>query len=250
MPYRWLIVAALVAACGSSDTTTKQDKPPEAAVVKEAPKPPAPPPAAPAAPQYVAPVLPADANAALTDPSKATETAPASYTVKFTTTKGDFEVKINREWAPLGADRFYNLVKIGFYNDASFFRVVDGFMVQFGISSYPAVNEKWTTAKIQDDPNKQPNTRGRISFATSGPNSRTGQVFINFVDNQKLDGMGFSPFGEVVSGMDVVDKLYKGYGEGAPGGKGPRQNLIQKFGKGYLEKDFPEMDYIKTAVIK
>ncbi|HMV69073.1 MAG TPA: peptidylprolyl isomerase [Myxococcota bacterium] len=175
--------------------------------------------------------------------------APAAYKVQFSTTKGDFVIEVHKDWAPLGADRFYNLVRAGFYDDTAFFRVVDGFMVQFGLSGYPAVNQKWFGARIQDDPNKQPNTRGRISFATSGPNSRTTQVFINFVDNSKLDAMGFSPFGEVVSGMDVVDKLYKGYGEGAPGGKGPAQPKIQKFGKSYLKKDFPDLDWVTKAVV-
>jgi peptidyl-prolyl cis-trans isomerase A (cyclophilin A) len=211
---------------------------------------PAPAPAPPPAPKFEAIPLPEGANPALLDPTKATEKAPDTYTVVFTTTKGEFEIKVQRDWAPIGADRFYNLVKIGYYDDAAFFRVVDGFMVQFGISSYGAVNEKWREAKIQDDPNKQPNTRGRISFATSGPNSRTGQVFINFVDNKNLDGMGFSPFGEVTKGMEIVDSLFKGYGEGAPRGKGPSQPLMQKFGKAYLQKDFPQLDYVKTAKIK
>lgn len=193
--------------------------------------------------------LPANANPALTDPSKATEKAPDLYKVKFETSEGEYIVEVHRDWAPNGADRFYNLVKIGFYDDAAYFRVVDGFMVQFGINGYPEVNDQWREAKMPDDPVKQSNTRGKITFATSGANSRTGQVFINFADNSNLDGMGFSPFGEVTSGMDVVDKLYKGYGEGAPRGRGPDQGRIQKEGNAYLLDRFPQMDYTKKATI-
>ena len=130
-------------------------------------------------------------------------------------------VEVHRDWAPNGADRFYNLVKNGFYNDARFFRVIDGFMVQFGINGDPKISAVWRDANIKDDPVKQSNTRGMITFATAGPNTRTTQVFINFGDNAGLDGQGFSPFGKVVSGMDVVDSLYAGYGEGAPNGHGP-----------------------------
>ena len=217
----------------------------------------APPPAAPVAPAEpkkdpVPPApwkLPADANPALTDPSKATEKAPATYKVKFETGEGEYIVEVHRDWAPNGADRFYNLVKIGFFDDAAYFRVVDGFMVQFGINGYPQVNDQWREAKMPDDPVKQSNSRGKITFATSGKDSRTGQVFINFADNSNLDGMGFAPFGEVVSGMDVVDKLYKGYGEGAPRGRGPDQGRIQSEGNAYLLDRFPQLDYTKKATI-
>lgn len=195
------------------------------------------------------PGLPADANPALTDPSKATEKAPDKYKVKFETTKGDFVVEVNRAWAPLGADRFYNLVKIGYFQDIAFFRAIDGFMVQFGISGHPEVNAAWREARIQDDPVKESNTKGMITFATSGKDSRTTQVFINFSDNANLDGMGFAPFGKVVEGMEIVDSLYKGYGEGAPRGRGPNQGRIQQEGNAYLKAEYPKLDYVKNATI-
>ena len=194
-------------------------------------------------------VLPAGSNPALVDPSKASEAAPAVYKAKFETTEGDFVIEVHREWAPLGADRFFNLVKIGLYDDVSFFRVIDGFMVQFGISGYPDVMGRWRDANLQDDPVKESNKKGMVSFAMAGPNSRTTQVFINFTDNAKLDPMGFAPIGRVIEGMDVVDKLYKGYGEGAPSGRGPDQRKLQSQGTVYLKKDFPELDYVKKASI-
>ncbi len=185
------------------------------------------------------------------DPSKLTETAPATYKARFTTTQGDFVIEVTREWAPAGADRFYNLVKNGYYDDTAFFRVVEGFMVQFGISGNPALNNVWREARIPDDAVKQSNKRGMVTFATSGPNSRTTQIFINFVDkNTFLDGMGFAPFGKVTEGMEIVDKLYKGYGEGAPRGAGPNQMLIQSRGNEYLKAEFDKLDYTKKAVIE
>lgn len=183
----------------------------------------------------------------LKDPSKANEKAPESFKVKFTTTKGDFTLEITRAWSPLGADRFYNLVKAGFFTDIALFRVIDGFMAQFGIHGDPAVSAAWRAAQIKDDPVKQSNGRGYISYAMAGPNTRTTQFFINFADNGNLDGMGFSPFGKVVEGMDVVDGIYKGYGEGAPRGMGPDQGRIQREGNKYLKADFPKLDYIKSA---
>jgi len=171
----------------------------------------------------------------------------SSSRVKFETSKGDFIVQVHKEWAPLGAERFIELVKSGFYDKARFFRVVTGFMVQFGITGDPNVQAKWREATIQDDPVTQSNTRGKLSFATKGPGSRTSQVFINLVDNARLDQSGFAPFAEVVSGMEVVDQLYSGYGDGAPRGAGPDQNLIQSQGNAYLEKDFPRLDFIKKA---
>jgi peptidyl-prolyl cis-trans isomerase A (cyclophilin A) len=190
-------------------------------------------------------------NPRLMNPALLKAKAPELYKVRFTTTKGDFVVEVHRDWAPLGADRFYNLVKNGFYDDASFFRAISGFMVQFGISADPKVSKVWQTAEIKDDPVKGTNTRGYITFATGGPNTRTTQVFINLVDaNARLDSSGFSPFGKVVEGMDVVDKLYTGYGEGAPGGAGPAQDRVQAEGKAYLDKNFPQLDSIKTAVIE
>jgi peptidyl-prolyl cis-trans isomerase A (cyclophilin A) len=185
----------------------------------------------------------------LTNPAALTAQAPADYKVKFDTSKGDFVVEVHRDWAPLGADRFYNLVKNGFFNDARFFRVISGFMVQFGISGDPKVAAAWRDASIADDPAKQSNSRGMITFATRGPNTRTTQLFINYADNGRLNAMGFAPFGQVVSGMDVVDALYSGYGEGAPRGAGPEQGRIQSEGNAYLTQAFPKLDYIKTATI-
>jgi len=186
----------------------------------------------------------------LGDPSSLNEKAPAVYKAKFETSKGTFVIEVHRDWSPNGADRFYNLVKSGFYNDARFFRVIDGFMVQFGISGNPDLSAVWREARIPDDPVNQSNTRGMVSFATAGPGTRTTQVFINFGNNAMLDGQGFSPFGQVVSGMDVVDSLYKGYGEGAPRGQGPDQGRIQMQGNAYLVTDFPKLDYIKKATIE
>ena len=193
---------------------------------------------------------PAAANAALLKPSAATATAPATYKVKMATTKGDFVIEVHRDWAPLGADRFYNLVKLGYFNDVAFFRVVKGFMVQFGIHGDPAVNRAWRGADIKDDPTgKQSNTRGMVTFATAGPNTRTTQIFINYGDNSRLDSMGFAPFGKVVEGMKVVDAIEGMYGEGAPQGRGPAQDRIQSEGNAYLKADFPKLDYIKSATI-
>jgi peptidyl-prolyl cis-trans isomerase A (cyclophilin A) len=186
----------------------------------------------------------------LANPATLTEQAPAHYKAKFDTSKGAFVLEVTRAWAPRGADRFYNLVKNGFFDNARFFRVISGFMVQFGINGNPAISAKWRDANIQDDPVRESNRRGTISFATAGPNTRTTQVFINFGDNSNLDGMGFSPFGKVVSGMNVVDALYAGYGEGAPQGNGPSQGRLQMEGNAYLVKDFPRMDYIKKATIE
>jgi peptidyl-prolyl cis-trans isomerase A (cyclophilin A) len=180
----------------------------------------------------------------------AAEQAPPVYKVKFETTKGDFTVEVHRDWAPKGADRFYNLVKSGFYDNVRFFRVLSGFMAQFGINGDPALMAKWRNAPITDDPVKQHNTRGMVTFATAGPNTRTTQMFINYADNSQLDGMGFAPIGKVVSGMAVVDKLYAGYGEGAPRGAGPDQQRMQMEGNAYLAKAFPKLDYIKKATIE
>src|SRR5579872_3196287 len=189
-------------------------------------------------------------NPALLDPSLATDKAPESFKVKFVTTKGDFVIEVTRDWAPNGADRFYNLVKIGYLNDVAFFRNIDGFMVQFGIHGDCAVNAKWREANIKDDPVKKSNTSGYVTYAQSAClHSRSTQFFINFGDNANLDGMRFAPFGKVVQGMDVVKSLYNGYGEGAPRGRGPDQGRIQDEGNAYLKKDFPKLDYIKSATI-
>jgi peptidyl-prolyl cis-trans isomerase A (cyclophilin A) len=185
----------------------------------------------------------------LRNPDSMTERAPATFTANFDTSAGMFSVQVTRDWAPLGADRFYNLVKNGFYDDVRFFRVISGFMAQFGIHGNPQVASAWRAAQIKDDPVKQSNKRGYVVFATAGPNTRTTQLFINFGDNVSLDKSGFAPFGQVTKGMDVVDKIYSGYGEGAPRGKGPDQGRIQNEGNAYLTKDFPKLDYVKTATI-
>lgn len=186
----------------------------------------------------------------LTNPAALREQAPSTYKVKFDTSKGPFVVEVHRDWAPFGADRFYNLVKNGFYDNARFFRVISGFMVQFGINADPKISTVWRTARINDDPVHQSNRRGTITFATAGPNTRTTQVFINYGENSALDRQGFAPFGQVVSGMNVVDALYSGYGEGAPGGSGPEQGRIQQEGNAYLTKDFAKLDYIRSATIE
>jgi peptidyl-prolyl cis-trans isomerase A (cyclophilin A) len=186
---------------------------------------------------------------AYADPSKLTDKAPDDFKAVFHTTKGDFTVDVTRSLAPNGADRFYNLVKSGFFTDIAFFRVIPGFMCQFGIHGDPNISSKWANADIQDDPVKGSNTRGAITFATAGPNTRTTQLFINFADNTSLDGQGFAPFGKVTEGMDVVDKINGEYGEGAPNGNGPDQGRIQAEGNAYLKKDFPHLDYIKSVTV-
>jgi peptidyl-prolyl cis-trans isomerase A (cyclophilin A) len=185
----------------------------------------------------------------LLDPSSLKEPAPAYYRAKFRTTKGDFVIEVWHSWSPQGADRFYNLVKYHFYDGAAFFRVLPGFVVQFGISPKPEVSRVWESATIPDDPVTQANIRGMVTFATAGANTRTTQVFINLGDNATLNNMGFAPIGKVQSGMDVVDKFYGGYGEGAPDGNGPNQDRMQKEGKTYIEKFFPLLDTIKSAEI-
>lgn len=183
----------------------------------------------------------------LLDPSRATEQAPEEFRVRFETTEGDFVVEVVREWAPRGADRFYNLVKIGFYDDVAFFRVLDGFVAQFGIHGDPAVNRAWSGTAFPDDPVVESNTRGTLTFATAGPDTRTTQLFINFGDNSNLDRMGFAPFGRVVEGMDVVDSIYSGYGEGAPRGRGPDQSRAEAMGNEYFRESFEKLDYIERA---
>src|ERR1700739_657883 len=169
--------------------------------------------------------------------------APAVFKAKFTTSAGDFVVEVHRDWAPLGADRFYNLVRYGYFTNAAFFRVIPGFVAQFGLSANPAINKVWDDAKIQDDPVLQSNKRGSLVFATAGPNTRTRQFFLNYADNARLDGMGFAPFGTVVAGMAAVDKIYANYGES------PRQDLITEQGDAYLKANFPDIDKIKLAQI-
>src|SRR6266446_4727812 len=184
---------------------------------------------------------------ALLQPATLRAKAPAEYEVNFVTTAGNFTIKVTRAWAPNGADRFYNLVRHHYYDGAAFFRVLPGFMAQFGMSAYPQVSAAWEQANIKDDPVVQSNHKGFVTFAMAGPNTRTTQVFINYGNNERLDKDGFAPFGVVTGGMEVVDKLYSGYGEGAPGGRGPDQGLIGNQGREYLEKMFPKLDTIKSA---
>lgn len=187
--------------------------------------------------------------AAYADPAKLTATAPDSFKAVFDTNKGKFTIAVTRSLAPNGADRFYNLARSGYFKNVEFFRVVPGFMCQFGISGDPAVSAKWRDANIPDDPVKGSNTRGTITFATAGPNTRTTQLFINFGNNTFLDNQGFAPFGQVVQGMDVVDKINGEYGDGPPSGSGPDQGRIQEEGNAYLKKDFPHLDYIKSVTV-
>jgi len=175
--------------------------------------------------------------------------APDVFKVKFETSQGNFIVEVHRKWSPIGADHFYALVDNKFYDGCRFFRVLDGFMAQFGINGDPKTQKKWRKEVIKDDPVVKSNTRGMITYATGGPNTRTSQLFINYGNNARLDNSGFSPFGKVVKGMNVVDKLYHKYGEGAPSGNGPSQRLIQSRGNKYLNQEFPKLDYIKKARI-
>jgi peptidyl-prolyl cis-trans isomerase A (cyclophilin A) len=193
----------------------------------------------------------AAARKALMNPAGLKAQAPATYNVKFDTSVGEFVVQVTREWAPNGADRFFNLVKNGFYDEARFFRAIPNFMVQFGIHADPAVSAVWRNAQIPVDPVKQSNKRGFLTYAMgASPSTRTTQVFINFRDNSNLDSMGFAPIGQVVTGMEVVDKINTVYGEGAPRGKGPEQGRVQTEGNAYLIKNFPKLDYIRTATVQ
>ena len=197
-----------------------------------------------------APPTPPSATAVAAPLPPATDAAaPDSFRVKFVTTKGDFTVDVTRAWAPRGADRFYRLVTDGYFKDIRFFRVLPGFMAQFGMSGNPALSAKMDGLRIPDDPVTQSNKRGMVTFATAGPNTRSSQFFINYVDNAPLDPQGFAPFGKVVDGMKTVDALYGGYGEGPPSGVGPNQDSIRLKGNEYLQRAFPKLDYIKSARI-
>jgi peptidyl-prolyl cis-trans isomerase A (cyclophilin A) len=182
---------------------------------------------------------------ALLHPATLTEKAPNVYDVKFATTKGDFVLRVTRAWAPIGADRFYNLVKHHFYDGVAFFRVVPNFVVQFGLGPNPAVNKEWESANIKDDRVTQSNRKGYITFAISGPNTRTTQVFINLGNNTFLDNQGFAPFGQVTSGMDVVNRLYNGYADSPTS----HQSEITNEGNAYLDQNFPKLDKIVSATV-
>jgi peptidyl-prolyl cis-trans isomerase A (cyclophilin A) len=176
-------------------------------------------------------------------PPQAATAAPDSFRVAFETTRGRFVVDVIRAWSPRGVDRFHELVDAGYFTDIAFIRVLPGFVAQFGMHGDPAVNERWADKRILDDPVVQSNKRGTIVFATSGPNTRGNQFFINYGENTRLDGMGFSPFGRVVEGMSVVDSIYAGYGET------PDQSRVTAEGNAYLKREFPRLDYIKSARI-
>ena len=190
-------------------------------------------------------------NAALLAPDSAAlaVSAPDSFSIHFATSRGEFDIKVHRAWAPRGADRLYHLVHAGFYDGVRFYRVIEGFMAQFGAHGDTAVAHAWRDRRIDDDPVRHRNERGALTFATSGPNSRTTQLFINFGNNQQLDGIGFAPLGTVVNGMAVVDSLYHGYGEGAPSGAGPDQGRLGAEGNAYLRRQYPKLDSIATARI-
>lgn len=245
-----VIAAFAIAGCKNSNQSAQNPTQESAKIAEPAQPAPAaaPAPAAPepdSAPAAKAADKPVDTKALLT-PKKLTEKAPQTYKVKFDTTRGTFTVTVTRAWAPLGADRFYNLVKHHFYDNAAFFRVVPGFVVQFGISASPAVSAAWKHTDIKDDSVTQTNKRGTVTFATAGPNTRTTQVFINLKDNGRLDGMGFAPFGVVDgNGMNVVEMMYEGYGDAA----GPDQDQLEKQGDPYLKKGWPKLDYIKSATL-
>lgn len=203
-------------------------------------------PAAPAPAPAAAPAAPVDPALLADTPD---ERSPNEYRVVLDTTKGDITIAVHRAWSPKGADRFYTLVRRGYFTDVAFFRVIAGFMAQFGMHGNPAVNTVWTRRTIDDEPVVQSNLRGRITFAKTGaPNSRSNQFFINFGDNSNLDPMGFSPFGEVAD-MAVVDRIHSGYGEGAPRGQGPDQGELAARGNAYLRERFPNLDYIRAARI-
>jgi len=235
--------AALAAAFAACSAPAPAPSPSPTATATTVAPTPTPSPSTPAAASPAPAPSPAG-SAALRDPSKATAKAPATFRARFTTTRGTFVVSVTRAWAPLGADRFYNLVQAGFFDGARFFRVVPKFVVQFGLNGDPRANAAWESARLEDDPVKQTNARGRITFATAGPGTRTTQLFVNLKDNRGLDGMGFAPFGEVAAaGMAVVDAIYSGDGEL------PDQGRITTEGNRYLESQFPRLDYIKKAEI-
>jgi peptidyl-prolyl cis-trans isomerase A (cyclophilin A) len=197
-----------------------------------------------------APAKMASPPAALLNPAVWKAKAPDMFRVKFVTTHGDFVVEAHRDWAPLGVDRFYNLVRAKFLVDSAFYRYSPGFIVQFGVSAFPAVTTAWASATIKDDPKKESNKKGTLTFATAGPNTRSTDFFFNLKDNTPLDGMGFTPIGMVTEGMDIVEGLYSGYGEMKEmGGAGPSQPLVQSQGKPYLDKNFPKLDSIKSVTV-
>lgn len=244
-----VLLLSLVAACVSREPAFE----PEVVRSEPAVSPPRVPP--PPQPALAPPERPGSALGATLDARLLPEgdglpaRAPDRYTVRLDTTKGPVLIDVTRAWAPAGADRFYDLVRRGAYDDNAFFRAVPGFMVQVGIPGDPRVAAAWQTKRIPDDVPVEHNTRGMVSFATSGPNARVNQFFVNLGDNRRLDPMGFAPFGRVRD-MTTVDALYMGYGEGAPQGRGPAQARIQREGNVYLRAEFPELDYIRSARVE
>ena len=195
---------------------------------------------------------PAETRAALRDPSRAfwMEHSPVVFTVRIDTDKGSFLIEAYRDWAPVGCDRFYNLVRAGFYDDSRFFRVRKGAFVQFGIPGDPAIAEIWRHSTIPDDPQKQRNTKGTVTYAMAGPNTRTTQLFINLTDNASLDAEGFEPIGRVVQGMEIVDHFYGAYGEEPGGGmRGGHQGPICSGGNAYLDRRFPQLVKLLRATV-
>jgi len=195
----------------------------------------------------LSPVVASAQAPSLKNPASLTEKAPPTYKVKLDTSAGPVVIEVHRDWSPLGADRFYNLVKNGFYDGTRFFRVLDGFMAQFGLHADPDVQSAWRSANLKDEPVLKSNTRGFVSFTReSTPNSRYTMIFINYKDNSYLDAEGFAPFGQVVAGMDVADKLYSGYGRQNI----PDQRRILREGNAYLEAEYPKLDFVKTAIVE
>ncbi len=224
MRLRYLIPVAAclaLAACSSSPEEAKKEEPPKEAAKKEEPK------------------------AAIPDK------APDVFKVDLDTSKGPVVIEVHRDWAPIGVDHFYTLVKLGFYDGDRFFRYVRNFIVQFGISGDPKLTRTWANANLKDDPVTHHNVRGTVVYATAGANTRSTQLFINLKDNtSSLDSQGFAPFGTVITGMDLVDHLYSGYGEMPPDGEGPNPSQIEVQGNDYLLSHFPRLDYIKKATIE
>ena len=174
--------------------------------------------------------------------------APDTFKARFETSKGSFVIECHREWAPRGVDRFYNLIRAGFFDDSRFYRVRAGFIVQFGIAGDPSIAAVWRNNAVKDDPVRQSNTRGTVAYAMTGPDTRTTQLYINLSENSRLDPDGFAPIGKVIEGMDIVDKLYSGYDEAAGGGmRGGKQGKIFEGGNAYLDREFPKLDRIISA---
>ena len=221
-----LVAASLVGACGGGEP--KEETPAQA--------------------EEAAPAV--DPSSPLLTPATLAESAPETYRVRFETSVGAIVVQVNKAWSPNGADRFYNLVKNGYYDDTRFYRVVEGFMAQFGLKGVNAIDQAWRDATFPDDPFTQSNRRGTITFAHAGADTRTTQVFFNFKDNAHLDESGFTPFGEIVEGLDVLDRVYAGYGELPPAGKGPDYAKAWVQGNKYLDENFPEMTKVVSATLE